>query len=153
MTFYSDIKQCMCSHFPFQQYQNREFSVAVCREDEFPCRNQECVPLSSRCNGYPDCRDRSDEENCPTLPPPSSTERPFHPITCAIGQRPCLSGNQCIYAQQWCNGRVDCNDLSDEAHCSKPEEILLRRIDWYIVCFCRNWWRLEFENVSIQPGN
>lgn len=98
----------------------------VCNKDEFPCLSQGCVPLSDRCNGYPDCSDGSDEQNCPTLPPPTSTERPYLPITCAIGQRPCLSGNQCIYSQQWCNNRVDCNDLSDEAHCSK-----LRSSEWF----------------------
>lgn len=100
---------------------NLLFHFTVCNQDEFPCLSGGCVPISNRCNGYFDCADRSDEQNCPTAPPPTVTEPPPHlyPITCAIGQRPCLSGNQCIYSQQWCNGRVDCNDLSDEAHCSK----------------------------------
>lgn len=110
------ILPCMITNSIFLQF--LMYYLTVCRDDEFPCLSGGCVSISARCNGYPDCEDRSDEQNCPTAAPPVSTERPY-PISCAIGQRPCLSGNQCIYSQQWCNGRVDCNDLSDEAHCSK----------------------------------
>ncbi|EZA56153.1 Limulus clotting factor C [Ooceraea biroi] len=39
--------------------QNRQ-----CRDGEFRCRNNECVPQSARCDNKADCRDSSDEELC-----------------------------------------------------------------------------------------
>jgi len=37
---------------------------------------------------------------------------------CKFGERHCNSG-QCIPEQYWCNGRLDCEDLSDEKNCRK----------------------------------
>lgn len=36
-----------------------------CTSEQFTCiSDRTCVHYSSRCNGIPDCRDRSDEEGC-----------------------------------------------------------------------------------------
>ena len=37
---------------------------SVCNEYEFPCDNGLCLDVRRRCNGYNECGDNSDEENC-----------------------------------------------------------------------------------------
>ncbi|XP_078692082.1 uncharacterized protein LOC144922290 [Branchiostoma floridae x Branchiostoma belcheri] len=39
-----------------------------CRPDQFQCNNTQCVPLSAKNNGHPDCLDWSDETNRTTFP-------------------------------------------------------------------------------------
>ena len=36
----------------------------TCREDEFRCNNNECIPQENRCNHRYDCEDGSDERDC-----------------------------------------------------------------------------------------
>lgn len=36
-----------------------------CRDGEFTCKTGECVPDSRRCDRRVDCRDGSDEKDCP----------------------------------------------------------------------------------------
>ncbi len=51
----------------------------------FECGTGECLPANFRCDNYIDCRDRSDEQGCNTLPPNtqyiSETPRECPPIT------------------------------------------------------------------------
>ena len=36
-----------------------------CTEDQFRCHTSgACIPLVSKCDGWSNCQDRSDEENC-----------------------------------------------------------------------------------------
>lgn len=37
-----------------------------CTESEFKCNNTQCIPTSWRCDGDTDCKDESDEIDCPT---------------------------------------------------------------------------------------
>ncbi|CAK9825274.1 Modular serine protease [Anthophora retusa] len=39
-----------------------------CRKNEFRCGSNECLPKTVRCDNKPDCRDSSDELDCPTIP-------------------------------------------------------------------------------------
>lgn len=57
--------------------------------------------MAWRCDGFSECDDQSDEENCPI---------------CSATQFQCEKG-QCIDAHLRCNGEVDCQDKSDESYC------------------------------------
>jgi hypothetical protein len=37
---------------------------AQCSDDQFECHNHDCKPLINRCDGTPQCSDKSDEFRC-----------------------------------------------------------------------------------------
>lgn len=41
-----------------------EIFVETCRDHEFQCANGDCIDVRDRCNGYAECSDDSDEEDC-----------------------------------------------------------------------------------------
>lgn len=40
----------------------------ICRDDQFQCKDQQCIPGHLTCNGVKDCMDGSDEVECGMLP-------------------------------------------------------------------------------------
>ena len=36
----------------------------ACRSDQWTCSNGDCIDALDRCNGYRQCSDGSDEDNC-----------------------------------------------------------------------------------------
>jgi len=58
------IKFALISLF-FALLEPPEPSPGQCAADQYMCvSDRRCVPLSSICNGIPECRDGSDEHNC-----------------------------------------------------------------------------------------
>lgn len=54
---------------------------------------------------------------------------------CQPGTVPCLSGDACVDEKQWCDGNVDCIDVSDEARCTCKSRVDKSRLcDGYFDC-------------------
>ncbi|XP_055883086.1 very low-density lipoprotein receptor-like isoform X2 [Biomphalaria glabrata] len=74
----------------------------ACPSNHFQCEDlYKCVYQGSKCDGFRDCWDGSDEVNCVCDPD---------------DQFECTSG-RCIPITWRCDGDNDCGDLSDELTC------------------------------------
>ncbi|CAN9515311.1 unnamed protein product [Ophioblennius macclurei] len=71
----------------------------------FQCRNNLCINKTLECDGYSDCGDDSDEENC----------------QCKEAQVRCANG-RCKPKFWICDGFNDCGDKTDEDNCVKCKE-------------------------------
>lgn len=74
--------------------------IQACEPPPYQCADGEIVSGGSRCDGYTDCLDGSDEAGCPTF-------------TCQNGEL--------VSANAKCDDWEDCSDGSDELGCGPPE--------------------------------
>ncbi|XP_013773508.1 low-density lipoprotein receptor-related protein 2-like isoform X2 [Limulus polyphemus] len=83
--------------------------IANCTSGQHRCSggDDRCISIMWRCDGKNDCRDESDEKNCP-------------PFFCKVGQFQCQNNQTCISRLQVCDGNNDCGDNSDEKYCNLP---------------------------------
>ena len=96
-----------------------------CQDNQFQCKNKQCIPVSWHCDGMKDCSDGSDEEA------ESCAQK-----TCLPGQFQCNNG-RCIPPSYVCDVQDDCGDHSDEPleECSESRQgVRVRRI-WEKINF------------------
>ncbi|KAK7881754.1 hypothetical protein WMY93_030163 [Mugilogobius chulae] len=85
----------------------------TCAADQYQCAYSfQCISQSWRCDGEPDCDDRSDEENCATLVPGTLPPQG----RCPVGYFQC-SNNVCLPSLLRCDDVPDCPHGEDEYNC------------------------------------
>lgn len=100
--------KCAC---PNQFYLARDSKtcIANCTAGQHRCggSDEKCIPWFWKCDGEPDCKDKSDEPStCPAR-------------HCRAGTFQCANLN-CTPSATICDGSDDCGDNTDEQHCDLP---------------------------------
>ena len=78
----------------------------LCFHEDVKCGSGLCVPSSKKCDGYFDCRDKTDEDGC-------------NITSCYLDQIRCKTTDRCVNRDQRCDHKNDCGDNSDEEDCGE----------------------------------
>ena len=132
--------QCSCPNHLVLKNNKECTEKTTCPPDQFTCvsGNVMCIPRMWRCDGTPECADKSDELNCPVC---STTEFQCKDGKCISedlvcdgtpqcvlkddedsccenkDQIKCAKTDKCYDKTKRCDGERDCDDGSDEMSC------------------------------------
>ncbi|XP_070576178.1 uncharacterized protein [Ptychodera flava] len=85
----------------------RPYYASECLDGDFRCNNSGCIKSYLKCDGYDNCRDKSDEVGC-------------NYGDCGVNQFKCNTGGDdgvCIDRRQMCDRVLDCYGGEDEDRC------------------------------------
>ncbi|XP_072041471.1 uncharacterized protein [Amphiura filiformis] len=113
-----------------------ELNCTCPREGDWRCANTRCIPPDFICNGEDNCKDNSDEENCPTTEALTTPEELFTTDSsttielmttktdlCLEEFFACSYEGPCIEKRFECDGVPDCPlTKKDEIDCACPKE-------------------------------
>uniref|UniRef100_A0A8C5WPP3 Vitellogenin receptor n=1 Tax=Laticauda laticaudata TaxID=8630 RepID=A0A8C5WPP3_LATLA len=108
-----------------------------CNDLHFQCKSGQCISYFLHCDGNYNCKDHSDEEDCPV------------PKQC---------GNTCINYTLVCNGKSDCQDGMDEGSycampCQKPCAHICYKSPRGPQCACNEGFNLRSDGHSCKDIN
>ena len=91
-----------------------EAQAMPCPPNYFGCdfSDRTCIPDDWRCDDFPDCRDESDELQCPLADGDTYESKESD-----SGTFVCMSTGLKIPEDRYCDGEQDCSDNSDEDSC------------------------------------
>ena len=96
----------------------------------FLCSDGTCILSSYVCDGYVDCFDKNDEQNCEKACNGDDQKNCYHMrvsgvYMCGEMYHRCTTSHECVALTSLCDSQQDCQDSSDEIMCYSDNEVLL----------------------------